>query len=170
MALQVAITSPLTTKLTSWRFRYGFWCPSLCSVCIVLLACVAIDSQPGLFSPLLQTLMNVRKAPTPVMTPHSCAVMTSAPTTATASTALNRKSLTMTASLAEVSTSNGNWQLTWCQLCRHWWHRMFSLSSQPVVPSMTIKFASWRLPFFAGRLFHHTQFDICNRVKEKYKT
>ena len=37
-------------------------------------------------------------------------------------------------------------ELSWCQLCCHWWHRRLS-SRQPPVPPMTTKLASWRYSF-----------------------
>ena len=36
---------------------------------------------------------------------------------------------------------------SWCQLCRHWWHRMLSLW-QPPVPPMTTNLASWQRSVF----------------------
>ena len=40
--------------------------------------------------------------------------------------------------------STENWELSRCQLCRHWWPWRLSLWQQPVPPVMT-KLASWRL-------------------------
>ena len=39
--------------------------------------------------------------------------------------------------------------LSWCQLCRHWWYRRLSLW-QPWVPQVTIKLASWRYSALTG--------------------
>ena len=36
---------------------------------------------------------------------------------------------------------------TWCDFCRHWWHRRLS-SRQPPVPPVTTKFASWQFYIF----------------------
>ena len=37
-------------------------------------------------------------------------------------------------------------ELSWCQLCPHWWHRRLSLW-QPTVPLVTATLASWRPGF-----------------------
>ena len=37
-----------------------------------------------------------------------------------------------------------NWELSWCQLCHHWWHHRLS-SWQSVVPPLMTKLASWSL-------------------------
>ena len=39
------------------------------------------------------------------------------------------------------------WQVTWCQLCRHLWHRSLSLW-QPAVRSVTTKLALWQRSVF----------------------
>ena len=39
-------------------------------------------------------------------------------------------------------------KLSWCQLCRHWWHRRLSLW-QPTVPPVTTKLALWQLSVFS---------------------
>ena len=37
-----------------------------------------------------------------------------------------------------------NQGLSWCQICRHWWHRIMSLW-QPMAPPATTKLALWQL-------------------------
>ena len=39
-------------------------------------------------------------------------------------------------------------EMSWCQLCRYWWHQRLSLW-QPLVPPVTTKLASWQLLVFS---------------------
>ena len=52
-----------------------------------------------------------------------------------------------------------NQELSWRQLCRHWWHGRLSLW-QPMVPSETTKLASWRL---SVSVYHFALILILNR-------
>ena len=63
-----------------------------------------------------------------------------------------------------IITNTENQGLSWCQLCRHWWHQMLS-SRQPTLPPV-ITLPPWQLlGFSVKKIFHTNRIYFLDRGK-----